>query len=141
MIIVDASLAAKWILWEAQSEEALDLWDRHAGDLGAPDLMAIEVASAIVRRANIDKALTAAMQEGLRQWARMMAGTQLQQFRTTPGRVLRSAHLALGMGHPVKDCLYLDLAMELDCPLLTCDLKFAEKAKHMHPDVKVFGRV
>jgi predicted nucleic acid-binding protein len=139
MIVVDASLAAKWVLWEAQSDAALDFWDKYAGDLAAPDLISVEVAGAIVRRANITKSLTDAMGEALDQWARMLAGTQLQQFRITSSRSLRAARCAIALGHPVKDCLYLDLAMELDCPLITCDEKFAAKANGIWDRVQVLG--
>ena len=139
MIVVDASLAAKWVLWEAHSDAALDFWETHVGDLAAPDLIAVEVASALVRRANMDKSLTEAMREGLMHWSRLMAGTGIQQFRVTPPRVQRAADLAMTLGHPVKDCLYLDLAAELDCPLITCDVKFAAKARGVYAAVRVLG--
>ena len=139
MIVVDASLAAKWILWEAQSELALQFWNQHAGDLAAPDLIALEVAGAIVRRANADKSLGMAMSEALGLWARLLSGVQLQQWRMTTSRVLRSGRLAMSLGHPVKDCVYLDLAMELDCALFTCDAKFVERAQKVYGRVHVLG--
>ncbi|MEK6540758.1 MAG: hypothetical protein AABZ45_01420, partial [Pseudomonadota bacterium] len=83
MIIVDASLAAKWVFWEAQSDAALSFWNNEAGNLGAPDLIALEVAGAIVRRANIDKSLREDMNEALVKWTRLLSGTSMQQFRLT----------------------------------------------------------
>jgi predicted nucleic acid-binding protein len=140
MIVVDASLAAKWIFWEAQSKLALEFWSANAGELAAPDLVALEVATAIVRRANADKALSDAMADALDLWARFLSGVQLQLWRMTPDRVVRSSRLAMMLGHPVKDCVYLDLAMELDCPLYTCDAKFALKARDTGYDsVKLLG--
>lgn len=139
MIVVDASLAAKCILWEAQSEQALAFWDVNAGELSAPDLLGLEVAGAIVRRANAEKTLSEAMLDGLALWDRMLAGVDVQLWRMTSLRVLRSSRLAMSLGHPVKDCVYLDLAMELDCPLITCDAKFVEKARQVYEPVRMLG--
>jgi predicted nucleic acid-binding protein len=139
MIIVDASLAAKWIFWEADSEQALDFWNANAGDLGAPDLIALEVAAAAVRRANMEKVLADSMKEALTVWGRILSGPSLQQFRMTTSRVLSSSRLAIDIGHPLKDCIYLVLAMELDCELVTCDARFVAKAKTVWDRVRVLG--
>jgi predicted nucleic acid-binding protein len=139
MIIVDASLAAKWIFWEADSEQALDFWNANAGDLGAPDLIAVEVAAAAVRRANMEKLLADDMKEALAAWGRILSGSSLQQFRMTTSRILSASRLAIDVGHPLKDCVYLVLAMELDCELVTCDARFAKKAKDVWDRVRVFG--
>ncbi len=139
MIVVDASLAAKWIFWEADSEQALDFWNAHAGDLGAPDLIAVEVAAAAVRRANMEKILADDMKEALAVWARILSGSSLQQFRLTTSRVLNSSRLAIDLGHPLKDCINLVLAMELDSELVTCDARFAKKAKDVWDRVRVLG--
>jgi predicted nucleic acid-binding protein len=139
MIIVDASLAAKWIFWEADSVQALDFWNANAGDLGAPDLIALEVAAAAVRRANMEKVLADSMREALTVWGRILSGPSLQQFRMTTSRVLSSSRLAIDIGHPLKDCIYLVLAMELDCELVTCDARFVAKAKTVWDRVRVLG--
>jgi predicted nucleic acid-binding protein len=139
MIIVDASLAAKWIFWEADSEQALDFWNVNAGDLGAPDLIAVEVAAAAVRRANLEKLLADDMKEALAAWGRILSGSSLRQFRMTTSRILSASGLAISIGHPLKDCVYLVLAMELDCELVTCDARFAKKAKDVWDRVRVFG--
>jgi predicted nucleic acid-binding protein len=47
--------------------------------------------------------------------------------------------LAIDIGHPLKDCVYLVLAMELDCELVTCDARFAKKAKSVWGRVRVLG--
>jgi predicted nucleic acid-binding protein len=140
MIVVDASLAAKWIFWETDSEEALDFWNTNAGDLGAPDLIALEVASAIVRRANMEKLLAEDMKEALAKWSRLLSGSSIQQFRMTTNRILSSSRMAIDIGHPLKDCIYLLLAMELDCDFVTCDARFAKKAKDVWHKVYVFGQ-
>lgn len=79
------------------------------------------------------------MLDGLALWDRMLAGVDVQLWRMTSLRVLRSSRLAMSLGHPVKDCVYLDLAMELDCPLITCDAKFVEKARQIYEPVRMLG--
>lgn len=138
MYVVDASLAVKWIFWEHDSAEALAFWNAEAGNLCAPDLLVVEMASAIVRRGNIDKALHQDMAEALSKCARLFAGNSIQLFRDNASRIITGGRMALQIGHPVKDCLYLFLAMELDCSLITCDAKFASKAQQLWPRVEVF---
>ena len=55
MIVVDASLAVKWFLTEAGSDAASAVLAMRARSLAAPDLIIVEVAAALVRRANMDK--------------------------------------------------------------------------------------
>ena len=59
--------------------------------------------------------------------------------RTVPGQTIFAAHLAIDLGHPLKDCIYLALAMELGRPLITSDAMFAAKARNIYPAVQVLG--
>lgn len=45
----------------------------------------------------------------------------------TPGLVERAGWLAINLGHPIQDCVYLALAHQLDCPLATADVKFHDR--------------
>ena len=56
-----------------------------------------------------------------------------------PEGIVKAANLAIDIGHPLKDCIYLALAMELGCPLVTCDTKFATKAHEVYAGVQVLG--
>jgi predicted nucleic acid-binding protein len=51
----------------------------------------------------------------------------------------QAAALALDLGHPLKDCVYLAMAMELGCDLVTCDARFAEKACEAWAGVRLLG--
>lgn len=139
MIVVDASLAAKWIIVEPNSAAALAFLEDCVDPLLAPDLIAIEVASAIVRRANMDKALGETMRQASVRWASLLDEQIITLRRPTSGDILEAANLAINIGHPLKDCIYLVLAMEMDCDLITCDAKFAEKAKGVWARVRVLG--
>jgi predicted nucleic acid-binding protein len=139
MIVVDASLAAKWVLWEAGSGEAFDFLSLHQGELAAPELIFIEVAGAIVRRANEDKSLREAALLALEKWTIAWSDHVVQHHRVTQRRIHTAATLAVRLGHPLKDCIYLGLAMELKCPLVTCDVAFTRKALALYPDVRLLN--
>ena len=51
--------------------------------------------------------------------------------------LMAAARLALDLGHPIKDCIYLALAMKLGCELLTSDRRFAAKDEPVWPKVRV----
>jgi predicted nucleic acid-binding protein len=139
MIVIDASLAAKWIIVEPNSAAALAFLEDCTEPLVAPDLIAIEVSSAIVRRANMDKALGETMRDANARWASLLDAQTITLRRPTSGDILEAANLAMDLGHPLKDCIYLTLAMEMGCNLMTCDARFSEKAKGVWARVRVLG--
>jgi predicted nucleic acid-binding protein len=137
MIVVDASVAVKWLVHEASSDLADDLLQNHSGDLIAPAIFAIEVAAALVRKANEVKANRAGSEAGLASLATILDNgiVAMRQLETTD--LTSASALALDLGHPLKDCIYLALAMEQGCELVTCDARFAAKAKGAWEKVRV----
>lgn len=112
-MIVDASVAVKWLAEEPGSDQAFALL--RAADLGAPTLIFAEVANALWkkrRRGEMIDARFERLEEGLA-W-------------TVADRLLavRAFDMATRLGHPVYDCLYLALAIERDLPLVTADDRF-----------------
>ncbi|HKS96568.1 MAG TPA: type II toxin-antitoxin system VapC family toxin [Terriglobia bacterium] len=118
-IIVDASVAAKWLFAEPDTRQARALLDdARVGRLTmlAPDLLPVEVASSLWKRV---------YRQGLEAeevWA------QYNRFlRVCPALVRISSltdtalRLALANKHSVYDCLYVALALETQCSLLTAD--------------------
>ncbi len=135
MIVVDASLATKLIIDEPDSDIA-DVWFESVSDaLVAPDLLAVEVAQAIVRRVNDRRTSADVGRSAIRQWTDMLRDRGIELIRTGPDDIERAAALAIQLGHPVKDCVYLALAVERRCPLITCDRKFVERARPSYPGV------
>ena len=139
MMVIDASLAVKWYLPEADSEAAHALYAEHAGELAAPDLIIIEVAGALVRCANADRSLMTDMDDVLDEWSALLAGASIALHRATPESVRETARLANTLGHPLKDCLYLSLAQELRCDFITCDARFAAKAVQIYPRTRTLA--
>jgi len=127
MIVVDASLATKWICSEAETPLALDFLLSFGKELCAPDTVFTEVGAAIVRRANERKSLADDALIALDKWTASWSDHVIRPHRVTQNRLFRAGKIAIEIGHPIKDCIYLALAVELDCILATCDRKFAAK--------------
>ncbi len=139
MIVLDASVVTKLLVVEADSDLARS-WFRHVGeDIIAPDLIAVEVAQSIVRRVNARDIPRADGQQTLRDWRAMLDEGGIALKRTDPEQMEIAAEVAMLIGHPVKDCIYLGLAMEHSCDLVTSDARFAAKARAVFPGVKLLS--
>lgn len=120
-LIVDASVALKWVLNEDGADRARELITADA--LAAPDLLWTECANVLwvkARRGQItaDDAQAA-----------------YTAIAAAPMRALSAAHLAAGaleialaLDHPVYDCLYLAAALSERSILVTADAAFAASA-------------
>jgi predicted nucleic acid-binding protein len=139
VIVVDASVAVKLYRDEAGTDDATALFAEHGGDMSVPDLFAIEVAGAIVRDANVNKTGPNDNREKLESFANLLGSPALRLVRVNDTDAIRAANLAIDLGHPLKDCIYLLLAMELGCPLVTCDARFAAKARGVWDQVRLLG--
>ncbi|MEG3089042.1 type II toxin-antitoxin system VapC family toxin [Sphingomonas sp. PB4P5] len=110
-----------------------------AQEVVAPDLIMVEVAQAIVRRVNTGETIAAEGRAALRSWRAILDGGGIRLLRTLPSQVEAAGDLAIRLGHPVKDCIYLLLAMERDSMLMTCDVKFAAKARVLYPAIRLLS--
>jgi predicted nucleic acid-binding protein len=137
ILVVDASLAAKWVLREPDTANAIALLRNKSFEFAAPELIFLEVAGALVRRANTDKSVREEMLEALREWAHAWSEQLIRAFPLTEPRLLDASSLAVELGTPLKDCVYLALAREMQCDLATCDVKFREKAVRLYPRVRL----
>ncbi|GGA46409.1 type II toxin-antitoxin system VapC family toxin [Sphingomonas psychrolutea] len=139
MIVVDASLVVKWLVVEDQTEPAIAFLEAFSGRVCGPDILAIEVAGAIVRRVN-DRSLSLPTGAAiLTTWRTALEQNRVTTIRATPALIEQAGRLAIELGHPLADCLYLALAIELECELATCDAKFQAKASSAHPRVKLLS--
>ncbi len=140
MIIVDASVAVKWFIDELDSDLALDFLDRFDAEVAGPDFLAIEVSRALVaavnaRRIDADQGRTA-----LREWLAAIAEQRIALLPVDVGIIDRGVEIALDLGHPLSDCLYLALAVDHDVDLVTCDARFHTRAAAFHPRVRLLTR-
>jgi predicted nucleic acid-binding protein len=115
-VIIDASVAFKWLVPEADSDAARSWIGRT--ELLAPALIYTEIANALwklVRRREIAEEGAATRLGRLPYLVRTIEDAPL---------VPRAFDLAVELGHPVYDCLYLAAAEALDDELLTADAGF-----------------
>ncbi len=129
-LVVDASVALKWVLQEPGTDAALALQGER---LIAPALWLVEVANALWRHVRIGE-LT-----GPQAVSRMteLAAAPVISFavETLASQALT---LAIEVNHPVYDCLYLALALRHDTHVVTDDRPFLD-AIATRPDLA--GRV
>ncbi len=134
VVVVDASLAVKWLVDEEDSDKAhavLESWVSHDVTRIAPYLMPFEVANALHRRVTRG-------QLSVGNSARMMTrllGSRLE-LHQSPSLHVRALELASQLSQgAVYDAHYLALAEEFGCELWTADQRFhraAESAGNVH---------
>jgi len=130
MIVVDASVAVKWLVPELGADAAAMIFGQ---PLSAPHLLFVEVTNAL--------------------WAKLRRGTLARdeaevaaaKVRTMPVEAVSDAGLApaafalaVRLNHAAYDCFYLALAIERDTHVVTADRRFVAAAD-AHAETK--GRV
>jgi predicted nucleic acid-binding protein len=137
--VVDASVAVKWYVIEPFTDLAIAFYAENQGALIAPDIFTVEVVAALVRRANIEKSFQPDSQKSIGNFLQLLESGLVQARPISLKQAATAAGLAINIGHPLKDCIYLMLAMEMGCELVTCDARFSEKAKGVWDRVRVLG--
>jgi predicted nucleic acid-binding protein len=115
-IVVDASVALKWVLLEAGSDAAATL--RESPDLIAPRIWLAEAGNTLWRyvlRKEFDHS------EAKMRLLRLHGAPVV----TAENDVQAALALACELGHPLYDCLYLALALKHDTYVVTADRRFA----------------
>ena len=135
MIIVDASVAVKWLIEELQSDVALALLTQE-DDLFGPELLDIEVRSAITRRVNMGELAPEAGTAALQKWRRVLDSFSLQLMPASDLLLDRAFSLAVELRHPFKDIVYTALAMEQEAALVTADQRLFKKGGSIYPQVR-----
>ena len=124
-LVIDASIAIKWVVEEDGTVEALAV--RGRAKLIAPELLTAECANILwkkVQRAELatDEALLA---------ARLLQAADIE-FLPTRSLLEAATEIAIELTHAAYDCLYLALAAERDCRFVTADDSFVRKLSEGH---------
>ena len=117
--VVDASVAAKWVLPEPGSQQARRLLRRYQDeeiDLVAPHLLLAEVGSVLWKRVR-RRELTAV--DARICYRRLLDDCPI--LLDDPNTHTAALELALAHGRTVYDSLYVALALERRCGLITAD--------------------
>lgn len=127
-VVVDASVALKWVLREDDSPLAHALLDRQR--MIAPDFWRVEVANGLWKAV------------GRREMSVPEALAGLELFEIAPVEAVATADLleaafsyAARLKHPVYECLYLALAIQRQTVVVTADNRFF-RALHQEPELQ-----
>jgi predicted nucleic acid-binding protein len=123
-IVVDASVAVKWVLKEPRTEAALALRDE---ELIAPTLWLAEAANALWRHVRLGEL------------DRKQALARLSELENAPiaslaiePHIAKALELATEADHPVYDCIYLALALHRRARVVTDDRRFLAAAARLN---------
>ena len=120
LLVIDASVAIKFVIYEEGKAEADRLLDTET--LCAPDLLIAECANILwkkTRRNELSPDEAGKAADLLR-----LADIELVPMRRLTAEATR---LSIELGHPAYDCFYLALARARECRFVTADLAFARK--------------
>jgi len=139
-VVVDASLAIKWVLKEPYAEQALALaekWAVAGTRPSAPCLLLVEATNVLHRRAMLGHI-------SLSQARQLLAGLLDMgiEIRESPQIHFRAMELAQELQRPaVYDTHYLALADILGCELWTADERFFNSVKERQPRIRWLGEL
>ena len=137
-MVVDASLAVKWLVSEVHSDRAFALahsWASRATQPIAPHLMPVEVANALHRRVlrhELTRETAIRLMESL-----LASGIELRETRDLHRRALILAGRL--RQNAVYDAHNLALAETMNCELWTADEKFCREAAPTIGNVRWVG--
>ena len=131
-LVIDASIAVKWVVEEHGTPEALAL--RQKAKLIAPELLVAECANILWKKVKREELLK---QEALLA-ARLLQGAEIELL-STRSLFEAATRMSIEIDHPAYDCLYLALAVEKECPFVTADERFLRKL-HQGRQHKLRGR-
>ena len=132
-LIVDASIAVKWLIAEPHSREARRLLAPRIV-LYAPDFILTEIANVIWKKAR--RKDIPSPQPYIEELANI---TDAVGLLPSTELVIKAASLAVQIDHPVYDCVYLACAEAGAAPLITADERLTQRAKEAYPAVEVWN--
>jgi len=127
-VVFDASVAVKWFVPEQDSKDALTLRDQHIEGrltLYAPALIIYEVANALRYRSDITETDLEHDIEALFQ-------LDIAFIAPSSKSTAKAALTAKRLGITVYDAVYVELAEDIGCKLVTADDDLNRKAKDTH---------
>jgi len=116
-VIVDASVALKWVCEEEGSDRAAALLDGRS--LAAPAFWLVEAANALWRRVHRGELTQGEAEERIA----ALSNAPVQAL-ALEGLISDGLKFACDLGHPVYDCLYLAAAFQCQGQVLTADRRF-----------------
>ncbi|MFO0835813.1 MAG: type II toxin-antitoxin system VapC family toxin [Phycisphaerales bacterium] len=139
ILIVDASVAAKWVLTEPETAVALELLHGpHA--LAAPEHLRWEVASAITRRFRLGELSEEPARIVCHEWDAILSDGLVRLVPIDESSYHMAVDLAFRTRHALLDCFYLAAARLLGATLVTADRTLYERAQGVHERVTLLAK-
>lgn len=135
MVIIDASVVCKAVLPEENREKVKDIFKKHVEGVDkvtVPNLLFYEVANTLATKSAIPKHQ---MLKSLDKLGKL----NLLIHNSTPQEIGKAASFAKDKHVSVYDAIYVILAEEKKCDLITADEKFAKQVNL--PFVKTLDQV
>jgi predicted nucleic acid-binding protein len=120
-LVIDASVAAKWVAPEPESDRAVVLLDP---ELWAPDLIFPEIANILWKKHSRAQMTAAAVRLASR-WMRQVP----LHIEVSADLMDNALALSLRLDHPAYNCFYLALRRLADAPLVTADHRLVERCR------------
>lgn len=118
--MVDASVAAKWVVAEEGHAESLSLANGQA--LIGPDFVLIETANILWKKVRLGELTPPQAREGLN-----FIRNAYDEFLSSAELLDSAFDIALHLDHPIYDCLYLACAEARGATVISCDKRLAGK--------------
>ena len=121
-LVVDASIAVKWLVDELDHEAAQSLLDADER-LVAPDFLIVEAGNVLWKKTRRGELAAEQAIAGI-----LELPTYFEQLARLARIVPRAVAIAAQVANPVYDCLYLACAEHFELPPATADAKSREEA-------------
>jgi predicted nucleic acid-binding protein len=137
--VLDSNVALKWVFPEPDSAKAKQLrsdFQKGVHDLVAPEVFEVEIAHALTRGERQGR--IAVGQAGIL-WADIMSTPP--QLEPSGPLVPRGIAISSAMRVGVYDCLYIALAEQLGCQLVTADDKLVRNLQPLFPFIVLLASI
>jgi predicted nucleic acid-binding protein len=125
-LIVDASVAIKWVVDESDREAAREfVSDTH--ELMAPDFLLVEASNILWKKVTRDQIDQSQARRALEELT-----ATFDEFLPTAQLAPQALSLSIALGHPAYDCMYVAAAEQHDGILLTADNGLARALQGTH---------
>jgi predicted nucleic acid-binding protein len=130
-------MAVKWFVPEPDEAAARAVLE-DARVLLAPAIARIEVAAALIKKAQRGELPHEGCAKALDLWRRTLAADRLVLVADDLD-LQAGCSLALDLAHPLPDCLYLALSIRLGVPLVTADQRFDRRVGTSYAGVELLS--
>lgn len=137
MIVLDASVAAKWFLPEANQAEAQALLVSRSR-LIAPLLIRMEVNAAIIQRLRQGTFKESIARQACRDWENML-GDGMIHLIADEELFSQAVEIAFHSRHALQDCFYLAAAASTGAELVTADETMFDRGRKVVPQMRFLG--